>query len=371
MGLSIGGLVLGGSYSEICCSNYSLVLGGFLNEICCSSTSSTILNGSCGLIWKSCHSSVVGGCRNCICAFTAINSSATVGGAFNCVLSADQASIIAGNNNHLASSSNGLILGGAFNCNVGSASSAILGGDCFLLCDSPCSSILGGCRNSICFSTYTHSLGRHNVARNSRTTLLFGGANTSDYSCDSAIIAGNSNKIVCTRIFGSNQAACNTVVLGGSNICASHSNTIYLSRNAVYVTNFELDFNSTTSCIGPLELNNYNADGVSLVDVDIVGTYFTGPACDVRSSFFYKKFSNIVIVCNQVGGNGPVCILGGCLFASYNSDATNFPAGALGSCQALCQNLNGNGLFVHVKNRASAASASKTVFTVKVSRLDA
>jgi hypothetical protein len=122
--------------------------------------------------------------------------------------------------------------------------------------------------------------------------------------------------------------------------------------------------------------------GVSLFDIKVVATYYSGATLP-RSAYYFKQWSQSTALSNvnNFGEIGGVTINSGLLYSCFNSDSTNFAAGTMGVCATLTGSglvpyfLGGfvlnTGVFLYLKNRNNAAGTGYcTVFTVNVSRIN-
>jgi hypothetical protein len=89
------------------------------------------------------------------------------------------------------------------------------------------------------------------------------------------------------------------------------------------------------------------------IDVDVVGTYFD--AAGLNSARLFKNWAQMV------HWNGTTWTIAGAVlkFAAFNSDATNFPAGAVNASKALLV-VSGTSLLLRMQNRTTPAAGSVT-----------
>lgn len=133
----------------------------------------------------------------------------------------------------------------------------------------------------------------------------------------------------------------------------------FVGYSVLYSTDTQID----------IDLLNYfslslDIQTVAMIKVQVVGKYLNSfPAGTVyaSSSRLFKQWTQMV-----TWDGASYQILGGVLdFAAYNSDATNFPAGAVNASKALLV-ANASGVWLRLQNRTSAAVGSATGFNYKV-----
>lgn len=244
--------IIGGNQAIIDKNEHSIILGGELNKIGSSKTS----------IWNA----ILGGYNNVMSGTNSSYASVMLGGHSNTMAnvgSVDKSFMIAGNQNTYTSGSYGGILGGRFNTMSGLSNSysvIIAGANNIIKNGATYSAILAGSDNTLQAGDYNIVIGGQGNTMDSngddRSAIIAGSGNTiSNGSNESnAIIAGIGNSLnagagttivggfnntiefgaqdYCSIIGGQNNlinaVADRSVIIGGQNITASTSDTVYV-----------------------------------------------------------------------------------------------------------------------------------------------